>query len=175
MNVWLVPEIRDPVRETLDATPNSFYGKIVDDKIADEEPSVITQILIGLVQIGLVLLAPATGGLTLIPATAISVATAYEHFKEYQLKKAMKGTDFGAAALSSEDPSLFWLAADIVGAGFDILEAGGVAFRLFRALAPAGDSHTPRASWNGGVRNFRATSSRIGQRIGQRIVTYEYS
>jgi hypothetical protein len=135
VNVWLVPEIRDPLREKLSAIPGSFHGKIVDEQIKDEEPSAITGILIALVQLGLVLLAPVTGGLSLIPAAAISVGTAYQHIKEYQLKKAMHGTDFGAAALSAQEPSLFWLAADIIGAGFDVVAAGGAAVRLFGRLA----------------------------------------
>lgn len=136
LNIWLVREIREPTRERFNATRGTYYGKLVDEKVTDEEPSWVTKALVGLLQLGLVLLAPATGGLSLIPAAAISVGTAYNHFKEYQLKKAMRGTDFGAAALSAEDPSLFWLAVDIVGAGFDVISAGGAAFRLFRELAP---------------------------------------
>jgi len=53
------------------------------------------------------------------------VGTAYVHYKEYELQKALHGTDFGAAALSAEEPSLFWLAVDIIGAGFDVAAAGG--------------------------------------------------
>jgi hypothetical protein len=136
VNIWLVPQIVEPLRETLSAGHGSLNGKVVDEKIEDEKPSWITGILIGLAQLGLVLLAPVTGGLTLIPAAAISVGTAYEHIKEYQLKKAMHGTDFGAAALSAEDPSLFWLAVDIIGAGLDVTAAGGAALKMFRQIGP---------------------------------------
>jgi hypothetical protein len=137
VNIWLVPKLVEPTREHLKAKPGTLYGKMVDEKITDEKPSWITGILIGLLQLVLVLLAPVTEGLTLIPAAAIGAGTAYSHFKEYQIKKAMHGTDFGAAALSAEDPSLFWLAVDIIGAGFDVAAGAGAAFRMFRQLAPA--------------------------------------
>jgi hypothetical protein len=75
--------------------------------------------------------------LTLIPAAAISVGQAYMHYREYERAQMLHGTDFGAMALSSEDPSLFWLAVDIIGAGFDVGAAAGAALSVFRALAPA--------------------------------------
>lgn len=137
VNIWRVPSIVESTMSELGATPDSVHGRIVSEKVKAEKPSPLTGILIGILQLGLVLLAPFTEGLTLIPAAAISAGSAYQHFKEYETKKALRGTDFGAAALSAEDPSLFWLAVDIVGAGFDVTAAGGAAFRLFRELAPA--------------------------------------
>lgn len=162
ITIWLVPEMVEPMRQRLNAKPGTFYGKIVDEKIKDEKPNWITGVLIGLLQLGLVLLAPATGGLSLIPAAAISVGTAYEHFKEYQLKKAMKGTDFGAAALSAEDPSLFWLAVDIIGAGFDLAAAGGAAFRLFRQLAPAAKAVRATQAGEDALRTLERNAAELG-------------
>jgi hypothetical protein len=135
--VWRVPRIIEGTRGLMGATPGTMYGRIVDDKVKDEAPGFWTNILIGLLQLVLVLLAPATGGLTLIGAAAISVGQAYAHFREYERAQMLRGTDFGAMALSSEDPSLFWLAVDIIGAGFDVGAAAGAAVSLFRALAPA--------------------------------------
>jgi hypothetical protein len=135
--IWRVPRIIAGTRALTGATPGTMYGRLVDDKIKDEAPGVLTSILLGLLQLVLVIAAPFTGGLTLIPAAAISVGQAYVHFREYERAQLLRGTDFGALALSSEDPSLFWLAVDIIGAGFDVGAAAGAAVKLFRALAPA--------------------------------------
>jgi hypothetical protein len=68
VNVWLLPGIVDSAKTELGAIPGSLYGRFTLEKIKDEQPSAITGILIGILQLGLVLLAPATGGLSLIPA-----------------------------------------------------------------------------------------------------------
>ena len=107
VNIWRVPKLVESTRLELDAAPGTLKGLMVDEKVKSEQPSELTGILIGILQLGLVLLAPVTEGLSLIPAAALSVGTAYEHFKEYETGKALHGTDFGAAALSAEDPSLF--------------------------------------------------------------------
>lgn len=135
--IWRVSRIIDGTREMTGATPGTMYGRLVDDKVHDEAPGIWTGILIGLLQLVLVLAAPFTAGLSLIPAAAISVGQAYMHFREYERAQMLHGTDFGALALSSEDPSLFWLAVDIIGAGFDVGAAAGAAINVFRALAPA--------------------------------------
>ena len=137
VNVWLVPKLVNATRDEFGVQPGTLRDRMVNDKVTDEQPGALTGILIGILQIGLVLLAPVTGGLTLIPAAAIGVGTAYSHYREYEIQAALHGTDFGAAALSAEEPSLFWLAVDIVGAGFDVGAAAGAAVRIFRALAPA--------------------------------------
>ena len=153
VNIWRVSKLVDATRHELAAPSGTLRGRFVDDKIKDEEPGVLTGILIGLLQLGLVLLAPVTGGLSLIPAAIIGVGTAYSHYKEYQMKLALHGTDFGAAALSAEEPSLFWLAVDIVAAGFDVAAAAGPALRIFRTLAPAAK----------GIREGEATAEAIAK------------
>jgi hypothetical protein len=135
--IWRIPRVIDGTRAITGATPSTMYGRLVDDKVEDEAPGIWTSILLGLLQLVLVLLAPATGGVSLIGAAAISVGQAYAHFREYERAQMLRGTDFGALALSTEDPSLFWLAVDIVGAGIDVGAAAGAALNLFRALAPA--------------------------------------
>jgi hypothetical protein len=163
--IWRVPRIIEGTRAIMGAMPGTMYGRLVDDKVKDEAPGIWTSILIGLLQLVLVLLAPATGGLTLIPAAAISVGQAYVHFREYERAQMLRGTDFGAMALSSEDPSLFWLAVDIVGAVVDVGAAAGAALRVFRALAPAarawraarGAEATEEA-----IRNLERTASELG-------------
>ena len=92
---------------------------------------------------GGLILAPFTEGLSLVPygiyeAGKVGIAIS-EHIKEYTTAKALHGTDFGAAAISAEDPSLFWLAGDILHAGLAIINLAplaGPAVRIFRRLAP---------------------------------------
>jgi hypothetical protein len=162
INVWLVPKLVAATREDMAVQPGSLHDKIVNEKVEEEQPSTLTQILVGILQLGLVLLAPFTEGLTLIPAAAISAGTAYAHFKEYELKTAMRGTHFGAGALSSEDPSLFWLAVDIVGAGFDVGAAGGAAVRLFRQLGPAAKALRAGEVAEEAVRNLEREATELG-------------
>ena len=135
--IWRVPRIIEGTRTITDALPGTMYGRLVDDKVKDEAPGFWTGILLGLLQLALVLLAPVSGGLTLIPAAAISVGQAYAQFQEYERAQMLHGTDFGAMSLSAEDPSMFWLAVAIIGAGLDAGAAAGAAFQVFRALAPA--------------------------------------
>ncbi len=115
---------------------------------AEEDKEFWTVIAIGL---GLIAAIP-TGGASLaaagiatavgIAGAALSVYNAYEHWQEYQLQMAATATDFAKAeALAKDEPSLFWLAIDIIGAGLDL----GAAAMAFKALgkvmkaAQAGD------------------------------------
>ena len=78
-------------------------------------------------------------------AAALSVASAMESIREYQLRKAEAGTALDRAdALSREEPTLLWVALDVVGAVFDVgaaakggagmLKAAGI-FRRVSSLA----------------------------------------
>jgi hypothetical protein len=81
---------------------------------------------IALLIIGLVAAVP-TGGLSVGAAAAVSGAgvleaglmafTAYQATEKYRFELAASGTDFDKAkAISEEEPSLFWLALEIIGA-----------------------------------------------------------
>ena len=170
INVWLVPKLVAATRDELGVAPGTLHAHIIDAKVKEEQPSALTGILIGILQLGLVLLAPFTEGLTLIPAAALSAHTAYEHFKEYETKLALRGTHFGAGALSAEEPSLFWLAVDIVGAGFDIGAAGGAAFRLFRELAPAAKALRAGEITEDAARNIERQAGELGgKKLGEAV------
>jgi hypothetical protein len=162
INLWRVPKLVAATRDELGVAPGTIHAKIIDEKVEEEKPSALTEILVGIVQLGLVLLAPLTEGLTLIPAAAISAGTAYEHFKEYETKSALRGTHFGAGALSAEEPSLFWLAADIVGAGFDVGAASGAALRIFRELAPAAKALRAGEVSEDAIRNLERHAGDVG-------------
>ena len=167
--IWRVPRIIEGTRAITGALPGTMYGRLVDDKVKDEAPGFWTNILIGLLQLALVLLAPVTGGLTLIPAVAISVGQAYVHFKEYERAQMLRGTDFGAMALSSEDPSLFWLAVDIVGAVVDVGAAAGAALRVFRSLAPAARAARAAKTEEAALALERAAGELGGEKLAKAV------
>jgi hypothetical protein len=159
VKIWKLPEIVHLTKAATQATGDTITGrmrsKIVDDKqqqVEDEE--FWRNITLGALAIGLGLLAAIpTGGSSLAAGVAafaalgslgLNVYIASESLQEYNLQQAMSGSDFDRAkAISSEDPSLFWLAVDIIGAAFEVGPAlratrtAMVAARTsFRTLAP---------------------------------------
>ncbi|MEP6859865.1 MAG: hypothetical protein ABJE66_04550 [Deltaproteobacteria bacterium] len=173
VNIWRVPKIIGGTRAQLPVAKGSLKEKVLEKKVADEQPSALTEILIGVLQFVLVLLAPFTEGLTLIPAAAISAGQAYNAYKEYALKEELHNTDFGAAALSAEEPSLFWLGFAIVAAGFDAFTAGGAAFKLFREIAPAAKAIRAGETGADAAKNLanveRAAADAGGEALGKRV------
>jgi hypothetical protein len=104
----------------------------------------LVDIALGALALGVGLIAAIpTGGSSLVAAGAfvaglgaagLSSYIAVEHLRQYMLDSAASGTDFDRArAVSSADPSLFWLALDIVGAVADI-HGAMAAFRALRGI-----------------------------------------
>ncbi len=150
VKVWKLNEIVYLAKQATGALDQTTLGrmrdKVVEDKrqqVEDDETfrnTVITVLAIGLALIAAI----PTGGSSLIAAgtalaglasLGVSLHQAADHFQEYQIQEAMTGTDFDRArAISTEDPSLFWLAVDIVGAALDV----GPALRATRTLITTG-------------------------------------
>jgi hypothetical protein len=100
---------------------------------------------------GLVLLALAaisavpTGGLSVAGAatvatgtaeTMLQVAMAYRAYDKYRLDAALAGTDYdNAKALSQEQPDLFWLALDLIGAAASLGGGAAKVSALFKELS----------------------------------------
>ena len=81
--------------------------------------------------------APATGGLSLAVVAPINIAVTVQSVRDYILQDALTNSAFDKAqALSQEEPSLFWLAVDIVGTLGDVTTVAGTAAKVFRRLAP---------------------------------------
>lgn len=150
VNVWKLPEIvaltKSAARVNGESSLSRFRSRIVDDKVRtviDDEQ--FRDIVLTVLTIGLAIIAAIpSGGSSLIAGTtaaagiggiALSVSQATEHLEQYRVESAMAGSDFDRArAISSEEPSLFWLAVDIVGA---VIDLGGAA-RATRELMIAG-------------------------------------
>ena len=145
INIWRVAELVQGTRDRIGVKSGSVEAELIDHKFAEEnEPRNESESILGQILLwGGLILAPFTEGLSLVPygiyeAGKVGIAI-HEHIKEYQTAKALHGTDFGAAAISAEDPSLFWLAGDILQAGLAVVNLAplaGPAARMFRRLAP---------------------------------------
>jgi len=144
LNVWSADNLVGMAKAGLGVTPGSLEDRIVDQKVADDKSDrMLRDLFIGVLAMALGLLAaPLTSGGSVavaagVAATAggagLSATLAIEHIQQYQLEKAANATDFDKArVLSSADPSLFWLALDVVLAGLDIAAAA----KVFAKLAP---------------------------------------
>jgi hypothetical protein len=117
LNVWKLPRLVAATRARLQIPDDlTIRWRVVEDKVAHaDDKGFWESVGLGLVQLGLVLLAPLTEGATLIPAAAISGYNLYQHGEEFAQQSALAGTDFDKAlAISADKPSSFWLALDAV-------------------------------------------------------------
>ena len=122
-------------RRDLHIREGSIFDLIIQDRLKrDKEEEFFKNALIGALAIGLGLLSFGEGTVAVLAAAGtagISAGVAIAHIEEYEVESAAHGTAFDqAAAISSHDPSLFWLALDVVFAIADL----GAAFRAFAAL-----------------------------------------
>ena len=120
----------------------TWQAKVIEERVAEAtEPSILVDLALGLLNMAMIALAPATGGASLIVAAGLSTAAAVVHAQEYMLEDAMAGSDVDKArAISQEDPSLFWLAVDIVGAVGDVGAGASAAAKIlgvWKSAAPA--------------------------------------
>lgn len=143
-NLWKLPRVMAITKSDQKADAGSFLDGLVNAKVEDitaDEEFVEMMTNAAALALGLIAAIP-TGGasvalsLTVAAATtgaaAVSAVTAARSIDKYRLESATSSTTFGRAqALSADDPSLAWLALDIAGAIFDVVEAG----KAFRAVA----------------------------------------
>jgi hypothetical protein len=144
INLWQLPQLVAATSDLTGATGDTFHGKLVADKYRKEneaKPESWTKRLLDILEIGLYVAALFTEGATLIPALMLTTyragSRAYEHLKQYQVQKALHGVGFGPTVLAVEEPSLYWLAADIALAFGEVGLSVVPAIKAFRALRPA--------------------------------------
>ncbi|MEJ3748617.1 hypothetical protein WEI85_35720 [Actinomycetes bacterium KLBMP 9797] len=143
LNIWAADNVVAMTKLEMGIARGSLEDRIINQRVSDDASDRrLRDLLIGAFAFALGLLAaPLTGGGSLAAAAgvvagagglALSAGLAFEHLQEYQLEKAASGTDFSKArAISTLEPSLFWLALDIVGVVADL----GAAARAFQHLA----------------------------------------
>jgi hypothetical protein len=144
--VWKLPQILSMTRAEMGISDDSLRAFMVAARVdLYESDHAMEQLALGAIALGLGLLAAVpTGGSSLVAAGAavaavggagVSAYVAYEGVQTYLLESAATGTDFDRArAISQSEPSLFWLALDIVGA---LVDAGAAVAAIRAALRTA--------------------------------------
>lgn len=146
--VWKLPFIVEGTRQRPDIQGSPLgaplKSTIVSEKVGEVQANEdILNGALAAVGVGLALLAAVpTGGLSVAAATgvatagvaegALGVALSIKAYHKYQFESAAAGTSFEQAkSISQDEPSLFWLALDILGAA---VSAKG-ALESFRRIA----------------------------------------
>ena len=138
--VWQFDRAVDRARKDLGLVEGSIFEQIIEDKykqIAEDE--FFKNVLVGALAIGLGAISMGEGAVAVLAAAGgagLSAGVAAAHIQEFRIQEAAHGTAFDRAnAISSQTPSLFWLALDIVFAIGDL----ALAFKAFRALTPVAE------------------------------------
>jgi Domain of unknown function (DUF4157) len=185
-SIWKLSRIVNLTKAAKGISDDSYYGKIIQHRIDDLSNSWV-ELALTVLAIAFALLAPVTGGLSLVVTAAISTGVAIEHIKEYEFESAAAGTDFDQARAIADDPSLFWVALDVVGAVLDI--AGGLgevtkalkaaklvqARAVFEAFAPsvkAAAAARTTEEFDAAVRAIRNTAAETekGELIAKKVI-----
>lgn len=186
LEIWSVPTVINGTKLQLAFVPGTLGAKLVDDEMQTIAiTNTLVQIAVGVVAIALGLVAAIpTAGTSMgvgigvatanIGSAALSAYMAGTALQNYEMAQAMNGTDPDKArAISQSDPSLFWLALDIVGAVLDITQA----LRVFNQLASmqravsALPVSVAGAVEDGATQALRQTGNRIRQGVGDRLVS----
>jgi hypothetical protein len=138
IDVFKVPKVVAMTKARQRIAPDSWQDDLVDKKAHPEhDPDELLDAALAVVNLALIMLAPLTGGASLIVAAGVSTGVAAQHMQQYMLEDAMAGSDLDKAkALSQTEPSLLWLAVDVVMAIFDVGTAAKTASRLLAAYRP---------------------------------------
>jgi hypothetical protein len=141
--IWELPVIMDRTRKLLGVRPSEGADQVLQEHMeAIGNDEFLNGLLLGALGIAFGLVAMVgTGGLALLGllgSAALSTYGAAKHWNEYEFKTAASDSALDPAqVIAKENPSLFWLAVDLLAAGLDIGTAA-IAFRnMARAFAAA--------------------------------------
>ncbi len=174
--LWKIPSVVAATKTSLGVPQGTADDAIVEEKVSDVQSDAdFVQTVLGLVALALGLIAAIpTGGSsvvaagTFIAATGAAIAStaiAVHDLREYSLQQSLAGTDFDRArAISQDEPSLFWLALSVVGAGLDIV-AAGAAFRTLSRLAREAAEARRLAAIAGATEGQRRTADEAVRRL----------
>jgi len=161
-NPWKHAQIVALTKKRIDAVP--WEQKVIDEKAAtartedDDTAKVWAAVAIGL---GLLAAIPTGGSSVLAGSVLAGVAAAsatlgaayslnnlYEHYRDFQLASAETGTTLDKAqAISHDEPSMTWLAWDLLDMGLNVIGAAA-AFKTLRTAMVAAEA--------GGLPAFKA-------------------
>jgi division protein CdvB (Snf7/Vps24/ESCRT-III family) len=141
-SIWKTPQIIALTKKTMAA--EAWQNRAIDDHARAEKAAAGDQAKIfAAIALGLGLLAAIpTGGSSVLASMAVagaalgaaySMYNLYEHYKDYSLASAESGSAFEkAAAVCEDEPSMMWLATDLIDLGMNVVGAA-VAFKALRA------------------------------------------
>src|SRR5208337_3883346 len=116
VNIWRLPTLIGLATRQTGADVDLLKKKWVDEQVEAEQPGLLEDVALLLLNIAALALAAPTGGASLVVAAGVNAIVAAQHVREYLMQEALAGTAFDKAhAISAEEPSLFWLAVEIVG------------------------------------------------------------
>lgn len=147
LSIWKEDRVRQLTAPQMLIVPGSVRERAVLEKTAQEKRGGWGDWAIAALTVGLAVLAAIpTGGSSLavgvvtiaeVAGAALDVHLLVDQFAEFDLQKAAAGTDMDKArAISAEDPSLFWLALNVILTGVSL----GLAAKSFKQLRRARDA-----------------------------------
>jgi len=153
LNIWKQPRVVDLARAEMLIAPGSVRDRAVVNQMAAAEGGDWKQWALAALTVALSLAAAIpTGGSSIVAGVvataevltlAADLYVALDTLESYQIEKAAARTDFDKAkAISASEPSLLWVAIDVVAVGLDVKSM----VSTFRAIRTAW--HAARA---GGV------------------------
>ena len=168
---WDIPTIVEGARAKMRVDRDTMRWRVLDDRIKAaaqaKKEAKETKEAIGAVAMVLGLLAalPSAGASVAAVAggasTAIGVGMLPSSIQDYILQSATSGTDFDRArAISQEEPSLFWLAFEIVGTAHGAIAS-------FRALA--GLRRAALIGETGATNAMRSQGNHLGKHLGKQL------
>jgi hypothetical protein len=141
--IWELPIIIDRTKQVLGVRAGEGAEDLLKERMETiGSDKMMSNMLVMALGIGFGLVAAAgTGGLALLAlvgGAAVSTYSAAQHWSEYSFQRAASDSAIDPAqVISKDDPSLLWLAVDLIAAGLDI-GAAAIAFRnMARAFAAA--------------------------------------
>lgn len=135
INLWRQEKVVGLTRIQTEANSTPWKSKLVDETVQDEAPGILFDLAVAVLNIVALLAAGPTGGASLVVAAGVNAAVAAQHVEDYLMQEALSGTAFDKAqAISQEEPSLFWLAVEIVGVFADAATAASAMIKTFRTL-----------------------------------------
>jgi hypothetical protein len=141
LKVWSNQTLVNGTKSEQGFGATTWQGKVIDEKVKEvHDDEFLVNLLVGVLAIalGLVAIFATAGGavaaVAAVGSGALSTGQAIVSLGNYSMAQAESGTDFDKSkAISQEDPSLVWLALDLIGAALDFKAA----LSAFKVLGPA--------------------------------------
>jgi hypothetical protein len=172
INIWTLPNVVGVVTRLLGAEADPLKARWISDEVEAEQPheGYLKSLALLVLNVGALLLAAPTGGISLEVALVVNTAVTAAHVQTYLTEKALAGTSFEKAkALSQDEPSFFWLAIEIAGVAIDAVaayKAISEAAKLVEAAQLTGDAAAELAQLK------KVAEPLVGKDLAESIATH---